>query len=257
MTIAIFRRTSTCLAVLGLAVLGVSATASAAPTFMFKLTAVPIPGFPHTGDILGAGAVIHGEGKISGTEYGGSPPPLIAAKFYAPADTKLHPQGFGTCAPSVIEESGPGPCPKQSIAGPQGFGVGVVSFGTERVQETASIQPFFAPGGTLEFFVDGTTPVSLEFLSKAHVVSSSPPFGLEFIGEVPLIESVPGALDASVEEVTLGVGAAYKQGKKTISYITVPKKCLKGGWPVKVELSFLGGATAEASYKIPCPRSSS
>jgi hypothetical protein len=129
-----------------------------------------------------------------------------------------------------------------------------VSFGTERVQERASIQPFFAPGGNLEFFVDGTTPVSLEILATAHFVNSSPPFGLELIGEVPLIETVPGALDASAEEVTIGVGTAYRQGKKTISYITVPKKCLKGGWPVKVELSFLGGTTAEASYKIPCPR---
>ena len=131
-----------------------------------------------------------------------------------------------------------------------------MSFGTERVHETASVQPFFAPGGNLEFFADGTTPVSIEIISTAHVVSSSPPFGLEFIGEVPLIESVPGALDASVQEVTVGVGAAYKQGKKTISYLTVPKKCLKGGWPVKVELSFLGGARTEASYKIPCPRRS-
>jgi hypothetical protein len=256
MTIASFlRRTSTTLAVLGLVVLGLSATASAAPTFMFKLTAVPIPGFPHTGDILGAGAVIEGTGTISGTEYGGFPPPLIGGKFYAPAGTKLHPQGFATCAPTVIEQSGPGPCPKQSIAGPKGSGGGVVSFGTERVHETVSIQPFFAPSGNLEFFVDGTTPVSIEILATGHFVNSSPPFGPEFIAEVPLIESVPGALDASAEEATIGVGAAYRQGKKTISYITMPKKCPQGGWPVKVELSFLGGATAEASYKIPCPRS--
>jgi hypothetical protein len=254
MQIAVLRRTSTALAVLGLVVLGLSVTASAAPTFMFKVTALPIPGFPHTGDILGAGAVIEGTGTISGTEYGGFPPPLIEGKFYAPAGAKLHPQGFATCAPTVIEQSGPGPCPKQSIAGPQGFGVGVVSFGTERVQERATIQPFFAPGGNLEFFVDGTTPVSLEILATAHVVSSSPPFGLELIGEVPLIETVPGALDASVEEVTIGVGAAYRQGKKTISYITIPKRCPKGGWPVKVQLSFLGGSTAEASYTMPCPK---
>jgi hypothetical protein len=258
MTIVSFlRRMSICMAVVGLAVLGLSATASAAPTFMFKLSAVPIPGFPHTGDILGAGAVIQAEGTISGTEYGGSPPPLTGVKFYAPAGEKLHPQGFASCAPSTIEQSGPGPCPKQSIAGPKGSATGVVSFGTERVEETASVQPFFAPGGNLEFFVDGTTPVSLEILAKAHIVNASLPFGLELIGEVPLIESVPGALDASFEKGTISVGAAYKQGKKTISYITVPKTCAQGGWPVKVELSFLGSANAEASYKIPCPRRSS
>jgi hypothetical protein len=254
MTIASLRRTSISLAVLGLAVLGLSATASAAPTFTFKITAMPIPGFPGTGDFLGAGAVIQAEGTISGTEYGGFPPPLIGVKFYTPAGEKLHPQGFATCAPTVIEKSGPGPCPKKSVAGPKGFGTGVVSFGTERVEETASVQPFFAPGGNLEFFVDGTTPVSIEILATGHVVNSSPPFGPEVIGEVPLIESVPGALDASFEKGTIRVGAAYKQGKKTISYLTVPKKCPKGGFPVKVELSFLGGATAEASYKMPCPK---
>jgi hypothetical protein len=129
-----------------------------------------------------------------------------------------------------------------------------VSFGTERVSETASVQPFFAPGGDLEFFVDGTTPVSVEILAKGSVVHAPPPFSLEFIGEVPLIETVPGALDASFEEGTVMVGAAYKQGKKVIPYVTVPKKCPKGGWPVKVELSFLGGAITEAAYKMPCPR---
>jgi hypothetical protein len=252
--IASLRRTSTFLAVLVLAVLGLSATASAAPMITLKVTAVPIPGFRGTGDILGAGAALEVQGTISGTEYGGFPPPLTEIKFYAPAGAKLHPQGFATCAPTVIETDGPGACPKQSAAGPKGSAGGVVSFGTERVHETVSVQPFFAPGGNLEFSADGTTPVSLEILGTGHVVNSAPPFGEEFFGEVPLIETVPGALDASAEEGTIKVGAAYKQGKKTISYITVPKKCPKGGFSVKAVLSFLGGATAEASYKIPCPR---
>jgi hypothetical protein len=254
MTIAILRRTSSCLAVLGLAVLGLVATASAAPTLTFKTKAVPIPGFPGTGDILGAGAIIKVEGKISGTEYGGFPPPVIGIKAYAPAGVKLHPQGFATCAPSTIEKSGLGPCPKKSSAGPKGFGVGEVSFGGERVQETASVQPFFAPGGALDAFVDGSTPVSIEIIATGHFVNSSPPFGPEGLFEVPLIESVPGALDASFYEGTFNVGAAYKQGKKTISYITLPKHCPRGGLTLKGELSFLGGATAEASYKMPCPK---
>jgi hypothetical protein len=257
-TVLLRRTTSTCLAVFGLAALGLlpAAAASAAPTFTYKTTAYPIPGFPGTGDILGAHALFQLEGKISGTEYGGFPPPLIGVKYYGPAGAMLSPQGFATCAPSTIEQSGPGLCPKRSIAGPQGFGVGVVSFGTERVQERASIQPFFAPGGKLEFFIDGKTPVSLELLSMGHVVESPPPYGATVIGEVPLVETVPGALDASSEEATIRVGAAYKRGKKTISYLTVPKTCPPGGLPTKVELSFLGGATAEASYKMPCPRHS-
>jgi hypothetical protein len=248
------RRISTCLAVLGLAALGLSASASAAPTITLKAQAIPIPGFPGTGNILGAGAALRAEYTISGTEYGGFPPPLIGVKFYGPATAKLHPQGFGTCAPTAIEASGASACPKASIAGPKGSASGVVSFGTERVQETLSVQPFFAPGGNLEFFADGVTPVSIELLSKGKVVSSSPPFGPTVEAEVPLVVTVPGALDGSAKEINVVVGAAYKKGKKTVSYITVPKKCPKGGFPLKTVMSFLGGATAEASYKAPCPK---
>jgi len=248
------RRAAGLLPALSLAVLAMATTASAAPMVTIKTKALPIPGFPGTGNFLGAGAIIELDANITGTEYGGFPPPLTTVKYYAPAGAKLHPRGFATCSPAVIEASGPGPCPKQSIAGPKGSGVGVVSFGNERVEETASVQPFFAPGGNLEFFVDGTTPVSLEILASGHVVSFAPPFGLEVIGEVPLIESVPDAPDASFERGTIEVGAAYRDGKKTVSYVTVPKKCPRGGLPVKVELSFLGGATAEASYKMPCPK---
>ena len=97
---------------LGLAVLGLSASASAAPTITLKAKAVPIPGFPHTGNILGAGAALKAEYTISGTEYGGFPAPLIGVKFYGPASAKLHPQGFATCAASVIETSGPGAMPE-------------------------------------------------------------------------------------------------------------------------------------------------
>jgi len=242
------------LVALSLVALGVCAGASAAPTFTLRTKALPIPGFPGTGDFLGAGAIIEVEGKISGTEYGGFAPPVTGIRYYAPAGAKLHPQGFTTCAPAIIEQSGPQKCPKKSAAGPKGSGVGVVSFGGERVQETASVQPFFAPGGNLEFFVQGTTPVVVEILATGYVTSSPPPFGIEVVGNLPLIETVPGALDASLKEGTVKVGGAYRRGKKTVSYVTIPKTCPKGGWPVKVELSFLGGATAEASYVMPCPK---
>ena len=131
------RRISTCLAVLGLAVLGLSATASAAPTITFKAKAVPIPGFPHTGNILGAGAALKTEFTISGTEYGGFPPPLTGVKFYGPARREAAPAGVRhLCAENMIKEKGPGACPKKSNAGPKGSASGVVSFGTERVAET-------------------------------------------------------------------------------------------------------------------------
>ena len=76
------RRASTCLALLGsLAVLGLPAAASAAPTVTFKSKAVPIPAgrreFPHTGNILakhgGLGAALEANFVISGSGYGATP----------------------------------------------------------------------------------------------------------------------------------------------------------------------------------------
>ena len=101
-------------------------------------------------------------------------------------------------------------------------------------------------------FLDGTTPALVEMVTSARVVSAPAPFGLEFTDEMPLIETVPGAPDASVLEGTITLGAAYRQGRKTISYITLPSTCSKG-WRLMAELSFLGGATAQASYTMPCP----
>ncbi len=115
MTIAGLRRTSISLAVLVLAILGLSASASAAPTFTFKTAALPIPGFPHTGDFLGAGAVIQVEGTISGTEYGGFPPPLTGVKYWAPAGAKLHLRGSPPAHRARLNRADPGRVPRHRL----------------------------------------------------------------------------------------------------------------------------------------------
>jgi hypothetical protein len=242
--------------VLAGAVAAGAATAWSAPALTFKLRAVSVPGYPETGNHLGAGAMIQGEAKLTGTEYDGFPAPLTNVQFQMPAGTRLHPQGFATCAPSVIEQSGPQLCPKASVAGPGGSALGAVSFGGERVPERASIQLFFSPGGDLTAFIDGTTPTVIEKLAAVAVAPASPPYGLTFTAEIPLIETVPEAPYASALEGTLSVGAAYKRGRRTISYVTLPQHCPDKGWPTRAHVQLLGGATAEASYSLPCPRRS-
>ena len=118
---AIISLTAAGLGVLALALPGV---ASAAPTVQFKAKAVPIPGFPHTGNIFGAGAAVEAEYKISGTEYGGFPPPLIHVNFYLPAGVKLHPSGFPTCTVSVARtvRQGSEGLPEGLRRGPEGHG---------------------------------------------------------------------------------------------------------------------------------------
>jgi hypothetical protein len=236
--------------------LTVPAVAAAAPTVSMKVRVVSIPGFAHTGYIPGHGAAVEIQTTIAGTEYGGFPPPLIGFNAYLPKGVMVHPQGFPVCPLMKLEETGV--CPAKSKAGPAGHALGVVSFGSERVPEEVSIQPYFAPGG-LEFYVQGHSPVALELISKGHYVPAGGLYDEEFLGEVPLVETVPGAPDASAESITVTIGAAIKQHGRTLYYGRVPLTCPRGGYPVKAELMFaaLGGLppqTVATSLKVPCPK---
>jgi hypothetical protein len=250
------RRTSACLAVLGLAAFVLPAISSAAPAVTLVARAVPIPGFPGTGNKLGAGAAVEAKYTIRGTEStGGVVSQLTHVNFYLPAGTKLHPQGFVTCAPTTLENIGPSGCPKKSQASPVGSAGVVDPIGGELIKENATLQAFFAPGGGLQFYVNAASPISAQLLaSKGRFITAKAPYGLELSAEVQLVQSVPGAPPVSTESINIKVGAAYKKGKKTISYGTLPKKCPKGGFPVKSELTFATGETTTVSYKAPCPK---
>jgi hypothetical protein len=239
--------------------------AQAAPTVKFKGEAVPIPGFRDTGNIYGAGAAVKAEFTIEGTEYGGFPPPLVGVNVFFPKGTKLHTQGFPTCPKSTLEPSGLGPkaCPKGSSAGPVGHALGVVSFGEKRVPEEVSVESFYAAGGGIEFFAFGHEPAIIEIISSGHYVhlGGAGGYGPEVVTEIPLIETVPGAPDASAERISVEAGSAIRKGKEVIYYGRVPKKgqCPKGGFRVKAELMFagLGGLppqTVPVEYRAPCPR---
>ena len=279
------RRASTCLAVLGgLAALALPASAAAAPTVAFKLTAIPIPGFPHTGNIYGAGAAGKFEFTIKGSEYDeGHPAPLVGVNVFFPKKTKIHSAGFPTCSKAALEAQGENAigtsaCPKKSlltfpISAPQpesahtiltneSYALGVVRFGKEVTEEKSRVIGVYAPGNKLFFYSKGVTPAAFELISTGSVSTGSTPVTKT---EVPLVETVPGAADASVERIVVYAGGAYKKGKKTTYYATVPPKgsCPKGGFPVKAVLTFANvaalpnrvpGETVTATYKAPCPR---
>ncbi|MGA9875278.1 MAG: hypothetical protein WBQ21_05660 [Solirubrobacteraceae bacterium] len=241
------------LAILAIAVL--APIAAAAPEVTLKLTPLPIAGVPGTGNLLGAGAAVEANVTISGSEYGGYPSPLTGIDFFAPAGVKIASEGFIACAPAALEANGIAGCPKRSMAGPPGEGLGVVSFGGTRVNEKVSINSVFAPAGGLIFYVEGTTPAYFQILEKGNWATAALPYGPELLVEVPLVETVPGADDASILSFKVRVGAAYRKRGKTVSYITLAKRCPgHGGFPVKAELKFLSGETTTVTYKEPCPK---
>jgi hypothetical protein len=248
------RRAWACAFAAVLLTLAFAGRAAAAPTVTFRTTPIPIPGFKGTGDILGAGAQIAVQVMIAGAEYGGFPSPLVGMRIYAPSGVEVSSRGFGSCAPAVLEADGPSRCPQSSRAGPTGEGLGVVSFGGERVNEKVSLQSFFTPTGGLAFYAVGRTPTFFEILEKGFWSSASAPYGPELTVEIPLVETVPGADDASILSFEVKVGAAYKRAGKTVSYITLPRSCPRGGAPLKAELTFMSGETVTIAYRQPCPK---
>lgn len=255
------RRASTRLALLGLAVLalGLPASALAAPSVTFKAKAIPIkknpaskggPNWPGTGNIKGAATAVEGEFKISGTEYFGGPLPLIHVTVTFPTGSKVTTKGFTTCSASILESHEVQKCPSKSIAGPQGEAGGVVSFGSTRVHEKLTVQPFFAAKG-LAFYAEGREPALIELLSTGGFTSLSPTPTLST--EVPLVITVPEAPYGSAEYIKVVVGAAFMKGKKLVSYGTLPKTC-KGTFKETATLEFLGGVKVNATASQPCPK---
>jgi len=256
------RKALICLLVLVPTILALPSAAGAAPTVKVKAEVVPIPGFPHTGDMLGAGTAARGEVTIEGSEYFGSPPPLIGANVYLPLGVKLHPSGFPTCDARTIEMLGPPACPKGSAAGPVGKAVGFVTIGGERVEETAELFTFYGPGGGGFVFADGHSPVSLEILSSERLVKAgdSGGSGPEMSFNVPLVASLPGAPYASIRTIDLEAGSAYRAHDRTIYYARLPRTCPSGGWPVREEMIFAENGepsrpeTVDVSERVPCPK---
>ncbi len=244
-----------------LLLLALPASASAAPTVTLKAKFLPIPGFAHTGDILGAGAALMTELKIESAEYGGHPPPIEAVAVQFPSGTTIDTSGFATCPSSdLVEEHEPAKCPKPSNAGPPGEADGYVVFEGEEVPEVVKVESFFVPGTGIDFFIYGDRPALIEKVSSGHFTSlgSAGGFGPRFLAEVPLIETVTAANDASLESIVTQIGKAYKKGAKTVYFFTVPNQCPNGGLVLGADITFaglggLGKKTVPAEYLMPCP----
>jgi hypothetical protein len=233
----------------GAAALLVPALASATPTVTAKARIVPIPGFPHTGNCLGCGAALEAELAISGTEYAGGPPPVTQVKIIFPKGSKITTSGFPTCSAAAVERGGVGVCKRNAVAG-SGSAAGFVSLGGERVAETTSLTFFYVPGG-VDTWIEGDTPVKIEKLAKGHW--NFPASGPVITSEVPLIETLPGAPDASPTDIKIKSGTAMRKGRRTIYYGTVPRSCPKGGFRGKAEITFLEEGTVPVETRLPCP----
>jgi hypothetical protein len=174
---------------------------------------------------LGEGAIATSSLKISGTEYGGYPAPLTQFALTLPTGTVLSDSGFATCTKETLEQTGPTGCPHGSEAGAIGAIKAVVAFGDERLDEDATVQTFFAPGGGYFLFTNGHSPVSLEILAEGKVEAATNGHGPTIRYTVPFVSTVPGAPYVSITELTLSMGAFHSEGDQLRASVTAPAEC--------------------------------
>lgn len=233
----------------GLGMLLFAGGASAYPTVRFS------PEFS-SGVLAGSGS-LNATLKVEGTEYGGFPPPVVGITLGLPAGTTISAMNHPTCSNPVLEQTGPSGCPEGSEAGPIGTAQTIISFGSERVEESVLVESFFAPDGGFTLFIDGHSPVSLEILAHGTVA------GNVISIEVPLVSTVPGAPYASVKELWFRLGETEEQEELThfMSGVTLPFECPPSGtfsWAAGVTFDE-GGAnppqphTTESTAKTGCP----
>ena len=248
------RRVPVYMVLVVLAVFGLPALASAATVTGVKAAIVPIPGFPETGDILGAGADVEIEGKLEGNELpGGLPLQTRKLVVYFPAGTKIDPTGFPTCTVAKLEEVGPQGCPAKSRIADGTVGVADQIGNGEATREEGALEIFITPGDGVVAYANAASPISAQIIIPAHWETAPAPYGLKLTFEIPLVDSVPGALPVSGTSLKVKAGAAIRKNGKTYYYGRVPAKCPKGGFPGKGEVTLEGGQNIVTELKVPCP----
>lgn len=202
---------------------------------------------------LGDGATATEEFSFSGNEYFGRTEPLSSLVVHLPGGVGGSSSGFATCEASTLQLTGPSGCAPGSSAGPQGSMVGEVAFGSEIVPESAKVLPFFGSGGTVNFYVQGSSPVSLEFIMTATYDPDAPPYGRVLSITVPPVQTVPGAAHMTIASLTLALGASHSQRGSETHSLTIPTDCPEGGFGWLASAGFENGSNAQVSYKSPCP----
>lgn len=220
-----------------------------------------------TPERLGGGTTIHFSFTVTAPE-GQIPPAVVEIDLLYPANLGIANSGLGfaSCHQPELEADGPSGCPADSV---MGFGSGVVEvpFGPQVLHETARVVSFMAPVHderlALLFYAVGESPVAAQIVLPGTVLPASAPFGGELATEVPLMQSLPGAPDASLVsfDATLGPSRVtyyeYAHGR-SIPYhprgIRLPPTCPRGGFRFAGRFTFENETQASAQTSVPCPR---
>jgi hypothetical protein len=195
------------------------------------------------------------------------PPPLTEMQLRYPRGINffLNDLGIRSCAPSVLEASGPAGCPPDSAMGYGVVRTGIV-LGDTLVEESSPITILRAPERdghlALLFFAEGREPVVTNVFFSGLLLSARDPFGGNVKIGVPLVETLPGAPYISVLHLHATIGPqhlTYYHNVDGVSLafapqgILLPPTCPHAGFPFAAVFAFSDGTHALASTTVPCP----
>ena len=211
-------------------------------------------------DVLGAPTLVTGSAIFTNT-LGRIPSPLSKVTIVGPAGVGLNLKGTATCSAAILEERGPEGCPARSVAG-SGGGMGIFELAGEVIEEPFTMNLFVGNNkpGSIEvlLYVNAVSPVSVQLVFHAPVITEPKPYGLGFTFDVPPIKTLPEASNASVKNAHITLGATpAEQRQFHVKGIIVPNTCPKGGFPVETIFGFEDGSTVDAKSTIACPKGSS
>ncbi len=171
---------------------------------------------------------------------GGLPAPITGAfAAYLPHGPTYDFTAFPTCSVTIIQAAiGSAPnCPAHSL-----LATGSAAVSVYLVQKSPL---------TVEFWGNGTQPVAETLQFPGTATAAATPYAYKLSLNVPIIATVPGGPDGSVLSVSLKLAQSMKVGRKTVSLITLPKRC-SGSFHWGAQASFQDGTTAMTSTATAC-----
>jgi len=181
---------------------------------------------------------------------GSQPPPVRRMQFRFPRGNANWDR-FPACNPARLEQrKDPDGCPAGSR-----IGKGTSTVWARPIVEDpipATIDVFNGPrsgsGRTLLFLARTTRPISTQMVLRGVLRRTTGKYGFRLDVDVPRIQTVPGAPDASIVALTTVVQAR----RRGISYLEAPRTCPRTGLPFAGTFTFSDGSSASAGARISC-----
>jgi hypothetical protein len=234
-------------ALAAVAALATPASALAAQTLVIKPTVQGKLGGPAK---IGLGFTI--------TADSGIPSPLAGPFIESiPKGITFSAAGFKTCPMAVIQAatgSAPPNCPASSKMG-AGTSVTQALIGSSPLVENGTIYAYLTKASPISigFWGNGTTPIETTVTFNGVLSAASGLFGNKLSTLTPVIPTVPGGPDASTTQFQFLFGGSAKVKGKTVTGITLPKKCT-GVMHWAATSSYQDGTSNSTTATTPCPK---